>query len=305
MSVSFSEALRVWLRVALQSFGGPAGQIAVMHRILVEEKRWIGEDALPARAQLLHAAARPRGAAARDVHRLAAARHARAASSRAASSCCPASSRSSRSASSTRRSATCRVVDGALLRSQGRGARGRASRRCCASASARCKNGAMVAIAAAAFVAIFFLERAVPAASCSARGSSGSSAARAAPRRLLPSIRPKAPAGRRGRRSLDALLDGAGARARAAVARPRAPRRCSSGSRSGSVPVALLALALGPDDVFVQIGALLQQGRRRHVRRRVRRARLRRAAGGRDLRLAPAGRDARRPRAWPRRRPAR
>jgi len=30
-------------RVALLSFGGPAGQIAVMHRILVEEKRWIGE----------------------------------------------------------------------------------------------------------------------------------------------------------------------------------------------------------------------------------------------------------------------
>jgi chromate transporter len=41
--VSFGEALRVWVRVALLSFGGPAGQIAVMHRILVEEKRWIGE----------------------------------------------------------------------------------------------------------------------------------------------------------------------------------------------------------------------------------------------------------------------
>jgi chromate transporter len=33
------EAFRVWLRVASLSFGGPAGQIAVMHRILVEEKR--------------------------------------------------------------------------------------------------------------------------------------------------------------------------------------------------------------------------------------------------------------------------
>src|SRR5712675_1117748 len=41
--VSFGEALRVWLRVAALSFGGPAGQIAVMHRILVDEKRWIGE----------------------------------------------------------------------------------------------------------------------------------------------------------------------------------------------------------------------------------------------------------------------
>src|SRR5438046_8202397 len=41
--VSFGEAFRVWLRVAALSFGGPAGQIAVMHRILVDEKRWIGE----------------------------------------------------------------------------------------------------------------------------------------------------------------------------------------------------------------------------------------------------------------------
>src|SRR5690242_21227391 len=42
--IPFSEALRVWARVAALSFGGPAGQIAVMHRILVEEKRWIGEQ---------------------------------------------------------------------------------------------------------------------------------------------------------------------------------------------------------------------------------------------------------------------
>src|SRR3954447_16257966 len=42
--VSLREALRVWLRVAILSFGGPAGQIAVMHRILVEEKRWISEN---------------------------------------------------------------------------------------------------------------------------------------------------------------------------------------------------------------------------------------------------------------------
>src|SRR5213082_739149 len=42
--VSFAEALRVWLRVAALSFGGPAGQIAVMHRIIVDEKRWIGES---------------------------------------------------------------------------------------------------------------------------------------------------------------------------------------------------------------------------------------------------------------------
>lgn len=42
--ITFSEAVGVWTRVALQSFGGPAGQIAVMHRILVDEKRWISEE---------------------------------------------------------------------------------------------------------------------------------------------------------------------------------------------------------------------------------------------------------------------
>ena len=41
--ISFGEALIVWMRVAILSFGGPAGQIAVMHRILVEEKNWISE----------------------------------------------------------------------------------------------------------------------------------------------------------------------------------------------------------------------------------------------------------------------
>jgi chromate transporter len=41
--VSLGEAFWVWLRIAALSFGGPAGQIAMMHRILVEEKRWIGE----------------------------------------------------------------------------------------------------------------------------------------------------------------------------------------------------------------------------------------------------------------------
>ncbi|MDO7835502.1 chromate efflux transporter [Sphingobium sp. HBC34] len=42
--IPLHEATRVWARIAALSFGGPAGQIAVMHRILVEEKRWIGEE---------------------------------------------------------------------------------------------------------------------------------------------------------------------------------------------------------------------------------------------------------------------
>jgi chromate transporter len=40
---SFSEALRVWAYIAINSFGGPAGQIAVMHRVLVDEKKWISD----------------------------------------------------------------------------------------------------------------------------------------------------------------------------------------------------------------------------------------------------------------------
>src|SRR4249919_2921984 len=46
---TFAEAVGTWARIAALSFGGPAGQIATMHRILVEEKKWIGE------ARFLHA----------------------------------------------------------------------------------------------------------------------------------------------------------------------------------------------------------------------------------------------------------
>jgi chromate transporter len=40
----WSECLRVWCRIGALSFGGPAGQIAVMQRVLVDEKKWIGQD---------------------------------------------------------------------------------------------------------------------------------------------------------------------------------------------------------------------------------------------------------------------
>lgn len=46
---TLAEATRVWARIGLLSFGGPAGQIALMHKELVEERRWIGE------ARFLHA----------------------------------------------------------------------------------------------------------------------------------------------------------------------------------------------------------------------------------------------------------
>ena len=42
--VSLSDAFKIWLRIAMLSFGGPAGQIAVMHRILVEEQKWVSES---------------------------------------------------------------------------------------------------------------------------------------------------------------------------------------------------------------------------------------------------------------------
>ena len=41
---AFSEAFAVWARIGCLSFGGPAGQIALMHKTVVEEKRWISED---------------------------------------------------------------------------------------------------------------------------------------------------------------------------------------------------------------------------------------------------------------------
>ncbi|WP_112662397.1 chromate efflux transporter [Microvirga flavescens] len=46
---TLAEATKVWAKIGLLSFGGPAGQIALMHKLLVEEKRWIGE------ARFLHA----------------------------------------------------------------------------------------------------------------------------------------------------------------------------------------------------------------------------------------------------------
>ncbi len=41
---SFGEAIAVWTRIGFLSFGGPAGQIALMHRILVDEKKWVDEQ---------------------------------------------------------------------------------------------------------------------------------------------------------------------------------------------------------------------------------------------------------------------
>ena len=42
-NIQFAEAFIVWLKISLLSFGGPAGQIAVMHRLLVDELKWVSE----------------------------------------------------------------------------------------------------------------------------------------------------------------------------------------------------------------------------------------------------------------------
>src|SRR3954471_16055612 len=43
-NISFGEALGFWLKLGFISFGGPAGQIAIMHRVLVDERKWIEEE---------------------------------------------------------------------------------------------------------------------------------------------------------------------------------------------------------------------------------------------------------------------
>jgi chromate transporter len=64
-AVTFAEALRTWLKIGLLGFGGPAGQIALMHRILVDEKKWVEEQRYLHALNLLHAAAGP------EAHKLA------------------------------------------------------------------------------------------------------------------------------------------------------------------------------------------------------------------------------------------
>jgi chromate transporter len=43
-AVPFRAAFLTWLKIGLLGFGGPAGQIALMHRVLVEDKKWIDEE---------------------------------------------------------------------------------------------------------------------------------------------------------------------------------------------------------------------------------------------------------------------
>jgi chromate transporter len=72
--VSLRESFWFWLKLGFISFGGPAGQISIMHQELVERRRWISE-AIPACSQLLHVVARPRSPTTSHLHWLVNASH--------------------------------------------------------------------------------------------------------------------------------------------------------------------------------------------------------------------------------------
>jgi hypothetical protein len=69
--VSFGEALRFWLKLGFISFGGPAGQIAIMHAELVKRRRWISEKRFLHALNYCMLLPGARGAATRDLHRVA------------------------------------------------------------------------------------------------------------------------------------------------------------------------------------------------------------------------------------------
>ena len=87
-AVSFWQAFAYWLRLGFISFGGPAGQIAIMHRDLVEERRWISEKRFLHALNYCMLLPGPGGAAARDLHRLADAPHLGRHRRRRRCSCC-------------------------------------------------------------------------------------------------------------------------------------------------------------------------------------------------------------------------
>ena len=74
-SVTLRQALPFWLKLGFISFGGPAGQIAIMHTELVERRRWISEKRFLHALNYCMLLPGPGGAATRDLHRLADAPH--------------------------------------------------------------------------------------------------------------------------------------------------------------------------------------------------------------------------------------
>ena len=74
-AVSLHEALLYWLKLGFVSFGGPTGQISLMHSDLVDRLRWISERRFLHALNYVHGVARAGGSTARDVHWLADAWH--------------------------------------------------------------------------------------------------------------------------------------------------------------------------------------------------------------------------------------
>ena len=298
--VPFREAARAWFAISLQTFGGPAGQIAVMQRTLVDEKRWIGQQPVPARPDLLHAAARPGGPAAGDLHRLAAQRHPRRPGRRRPVRAARRGGPAGAVRDLRRVPATRTVVDRAVRRPGPGGARhrrpGRRPRRRPGAGGTRPGRAGRGRV-----------PRAGRRSRCRSRSSSRAAAAvgwalgRWAPRTMQ---RPAQPA--RPTTGPPPLIPDDALHTERPSRGARASRSWPSGCSPGRVPVgARGGRCTGTDSIFTEQGAVLLRRRAGHLRRRLRRAGLRRAAGGGGLRLARPRRDGHAVSPWPRPPPAR
>ena len=291
--VTLSEAFRVWFRVALLSFGGPAGQIAVMHKIIVEEKRWVSEN------RFLHALNYCMLLPGPEAQQLATyigwlMHRTLGESWRAGCSFCPASSRFFRSASSTPLMEG-RIRCGAVLWAQSRRACHR-DRGCMPDRQARAQEQGHAGSRRRGVPRHFFPERAVP----------------------LDRVRGRSDRLHRRARRSAAVRGWRRARAgewRAKLAwktcsemnSPRTPGRAShapsgqaaSGSCCGSRPSPPSWRHSARETSSARSQSFFQNGHG-HVRGRLCRPRLCRPAGGRALPVAQARRDARRGPAWPR-----
>ena len=241
--VPWREALGTWAKIGCLGFGGPAGQIALMHRILVEEKRWIGE------ARFLHAlnyCMLLPGPEAQQLatyvgwllHRTARRARGRAAVRAAGRRSCVLAL----SVLYARYQDAAALVDGAVLRASRPPCSRSWSRPCCASASGRCKN-ALHGRARGARV-----RRDLRRCACrfplivARRRRWSASSARAAAR--LARRRRDAETGAAARRPM--LATGAGARA--ALAPPRAAHARRVGRALARRRSPACALWLGPDE---------------------------------------------------------
>ena len=92
VKAGFGEALGVFGRIGCLSFGGPAGQIALMHRVLVDERHWIGEERFLHALNYCMLLPGPEAQQLATYARLAAARREGRAGRRASCSCCRAPS---------------------------------------------------------------------------------------------------------------------------------------------------------------------------------------------------------------------